>query len=278
MTIQDWIRELSQLITKRFILNLLVALIIFGIGLAIARRLDAAMKRFTQFDQNQRLLFSRIGKYGIITIAAAASLSQMGFDLKVLLGAAGVLTVAIGFAAQTSASNLISGLFLMIEKPFVVGDVITVGEFKGEVLSIDLLSSKIRTFTNLMVRIPNEALVKSNIVNHSYFPIRRLDLQIGISYSSDVEKVEQILREIATKNPLCLDEPKPVFLFRGFGDSSMNVEFEVWTLNDNIIALQNQIYLEIKAAFDANGVDIPFPTRVLITSQTQAAAPIPLRS
>ncbi|MFN9975907.1 MAG: mechanosensitive ion channel family protein, partial [Phycisphaerae bacterium] len=113
------------------------------------------------------------------------ALDSLGFDLKVLLGAAGILTVAVGFAAQTSASNLISGLFLMFERPFVVGNSIVIGDLRGEVVAIDMLSTKIRTFTNMMVRIPNETLVKSNIVNLSYFPIRRVDLEVGVAYSSD---------------------------------------------------------------------------------------------
>ena len=121
-----------------------------------------------------------------------SALRELGFKLSVLLGAAGVLTVAVGFASQTSASNIISGLFLLGERPFSVGDVIRVGSTTGEVLSIDLLSAKLRTFENLFVRIPNETLIKSEVTNLSRLPVRRLDLKIGIAYKEEVgENKEQ---------------------------------------------------------------------------------------
>ncbi|MES2855753.1 MAG: mechanosensitive ion channel family protein, partial [Bdellovibrionota bacterium] len=195
--IQEWLREISQLITKQHIFNLMWATILMIGGMFIARKAESAVSRLSQLDFQQRILFSRFAKYGIFMLAAAAALNQLGFDLKVILGAAGVLTVAIGFAAQTSASNLISGIFLMVERPFVVGDAIKVADLSGTVVSVDLLSSKIRTFDNLMVRIPNETLVKSNITNFSYFPIRRADISVGVSYSSIIERVEEILRDVA---------------------------------------------------------------------------------
>jgi small-conductance mechanosensitive channel len=272
MILTQWFRELAGLVTKRHLLNLATALLILLIGLFIARRARMAIERFSQLDNQQRLLLSKVAYYGLLGAAIAAGLGQLGFDVRVLLGAAGVLTVAIGFAAQTSASNLISGLFLMIEKPFVVGDIVAVGDIRGEVTAIDMLSCKIRTFTNLMVRIPNETMVKSNITNYSYYPIRRLDLNIGIGYNSDIAKVERLLRDVATHNPLCLDEPKPVFYFTGFGDSSMNIQFQVWTLTENVVRLQNEIYSQIKRDFDREGIDIPFPTRTLITTNLAGTA------
>jgi len=133
----------------------------------------------------------------------------MGFQLSVLLGAAGILSVAIGFASQTSASNLISGLFLIGEGPFAIGDFIRVGTTEGEVLSIDLLSVKLRTPDNLFVRIPNEQLIKSEVVNLTRFAIRRLNLAVGVAYKEDIPRVRHILMQVATDNPLCLNEPAP---------------------------------------------------------------------
>jgi small-conductance mechanosensitive channel len=183
------------------------------------------------------------------------------------------LTVAVGFAAQTSASNLISGVFLMVERPFTVGDVIGVGELNGEVMSVDLLSSKIRLFNNLMVRIPNEKLVKSDIVNYSYFPVRRVDFKMGVSYDTDPRFVEQVLRRVATNHPLCLEDPRPVFVFSGFGDSAMNLQFQVWTLRANMGTLQNDLYRDIKLAFDANGIEIPYPTTTAIPPRPKQMEP-----
>lgn len=274
MILHEWITDLHSAITAKHIYGFLTAILILLVGFFVARRASQAMAKLPHLDTQQKLVFSKAVYYGLVTIAIAAALGQMGFDLKVLLGAAGILTVAIGFAAQTSASNLISGLFLMLDRPFVVGNFVAVGDIRGEVVSIDLLSCKLRTFNNVMVRIPNETMVKSNITNFSYFPIRRLDINVGVGYNSNITQVEAILRDIATAHPLCLDDPPPVFLFTGFGDSSMNIQFQVWTLNQNLIKLQNELYRDIKIAFDRYGIDIPFPIRQLISAPS-AQVPSP---
>ena len=233
------------------------------IGIALSRRVEHLTERFKKLDISQRAMFAKFARYGVVTIAIATALAQLGFDLRVLLGAAGILTVAIGFAAQTSASNLISGIFLMVEKPFVIGDVVDVGGTRGEVMAIDLISCKIRLFSNLMVRIPNETMVKSNITNMSYFPIRRFDIAVGVGYDSDLRRVRDILFEAAHEHPLCLTEPEPLFTFTAFGDSSMNVLFQVWTLKENVTAVQTDLFIDVKERFDKAGIEIPFPIRTL---------------
>ena len=205
-------------------------------------------------------------------------LNAIGFNLGVLIGAAGVLSVAIGFASQTSASNIISGLFLVAERPFSVGDLIKVGETTGEVLSIDLLSVKLRTFDNLFVRIPNETLIKSEVTTLTRFPIRRIDLSIAVALKEDIKAVRKVLEKVAEANPLCLDEPKPKFVFLGFGDSSLNMQFSVWVKRESFIELKNSIHEEIKEAFDAESIEIPFPHRSLYTGSVTEPFPIRLVS
>lgn len=191
-----------------------------------------------------------------------------------MLGAAGILSVAIGFASQTSASNLISGLFLMMERPFSVGDIIRVESTTGEVISIDLLSVKIRTFDNLFVRIPNESMIKTQVTTLTRFPIRRADLQIGIAYKEDIERVKEILKSIATKNTLCLDEPAPLFILLGFGTSSVDIQFSVWAKKENFLPLKNSMYQEIKKAFDQQNIEIPFPHISIYSGEATKPMPI----
>lgn len=263
MTSIDIVESTRAFFTEEKLFKFLSAVLIMAAGIFISRRVDSAVARLRQLDITQRVLFTKIAKYGVLTIAVAASLSQLGFDLKVILGAAGILTVAIGFAAQTSASNLISGLFLMVEKPFIVGDVVEVAGAKGEVMAIDLLSSKLRLFNNLMVRIPNETMVKSSITNWSYFPIRRFDIAVGVGYKTDVRLVRELMMKAAHAHPLCLTEPEPVFTFTSFGDSAMNVLFQVWTVKENVLTAQTDLFIDIKERFDKAGVEIPYPTRIL---------------
>jgi small-conductance mechanosensitive channel len=212
--------------------------------------------------------------YGIAGLFVASAFVELGFNFGILLGAAGILTVAFGFASQTSASNVISGLFLLGEKAFAVGDIIRIGGTTGEVLSIDWLSVKLRTFDNLFVRVANENMIKSEITNLTRFPIRRVDLQIGVAYKEDLRKVFAVLGEVAERNPLCMQEPKPLFIFQGFTDSALSFQFSVWGLRENYLDLRNGLYIEIKEALDAEGIEIPFPHRMLYTGSVTEPFPV----
>ena len=246
------------------------------VGVVLGRLAGTGLVRlFAEDDAQRAMILRRASLYGIAGLFTASALMELGFDLSVLLGAAGILTVAIGFASQTSASNVISGLFLLGERPFAVGDVIRVSGTTGEVLSVDLLSVKLRTFDNLFVRIPNETMIKSEVTNLRRFPIRRVDLQVGVAYKEDLRKVREVLMEVADRNPLCLEEPAPLIIFQGYGDSSINHQFSVWAKTEHFLDLRNSIPVEIKEAFDEHGIEIPFPHRTLYTgSETD---PFPVR-
>ncbi len=241
-----------------------VILLIAGLLLASLASRTAQKLISRNFSQHHAVLFKRLVYWLILALFFASALRQLGFSLGVLLGAAGVLSVAIGFASQTSASNLISGLFLIGEKPFQLGDVIKVGNTTGEVLSIDLLSVKLRTFDNLFVRIPNESLIKTEMTNLTRFPIRRFDLLIGVAYKENIAQVRQLLMDIADNNPLSLDEPAPLFIFNGFAESSLSIQLSVWTKRENYRDLRNSIQEDVKIAFEKAGIDIPFPQRTII--------------
>jgi small-conductance mechanosensitive channel len=195
----------------------------------------------------------------------------MGFKISVLLGAAGVFTVAIGFASQTSASNLISGLFLIGEGSFVVGDTIQVDKTIGEVLSVDLLSIKLRTADNVYVRIPNEQLIKSVVLNLTRFLIRRVPINVNISYKEDIGKVRGILLALAEKNVLVLDEPRAQVTVQNFGDSAISLAFNVWTRRENFLDIRDAMQESIKLAFDEHHVEMPFPQ---ITVNTGEMSPL----
>ncbi|MDH3637691.1 MAG: mechanosensitive ion channel family protein [Gammaproteobacteria bacterium] len=246
-------------------------------GWLLARLASSAVKRlFSEHLSRHHLILARRAVfYIILALFLVSALRELGFKLHVLMGAAGIMTLALGFASQTSASNIISGLFLLGERPFSLGDVVKVGDTTGEVISIDLLSVKIRTSDNVYVRIPNETILKSSLTTLSKFPIRRLDLQLGVAYKEDIRTVREVLFKIADKNPLCLDEPKPILIFQGFGDSSIDLQLSVWTQRENFLELKSSIQIEIKEAFDRLGIEIPFPHRTLYAGS--ATEPMPVR-
>ncbi len=211
----------------------------------------------------QVALLRSLGSWLVLGLGAAWALRELGFDLAALLGAAGLLSVAVGFAAQTSVSNLISGVFLLLERPFAIGDVVEIDGTQGEVVSVDLMSVKIRRFDNLMVRIPNETMLKSKLSNLTHYPIRRYDLNFGVAYATDLERLRETLLAVAEANPLCLSEPPPLIIFTGFADSAVTVQFSTWCRTDRFLELINSITVEVKEALDAAGIEIPYPQRTV---------------
>ncbi len=246
-------------------------------GLVFARLLTAIAGRFARRfgSVNTVMLVRRLVFWTLAGLVVASVLKQLGFDLGVLLGAAGILTVALGFASQTSASNLISGLFLALERSFEVGDSITVGAVSGEVLAIDLLSVKLRTFDNRFVRVPNESLIKADVINFTRFPIRRADLMVGVAYKEDLARVRALLFELAARHPKVLEEPKPVVWVLGFGASGVDLQFSMWTSATDFFQTKSDLYEEVKRLFDAEGIEIPFPHVSLYAGA--ATGPIPVR-
>jgi len=182
--------------------------------------------------------------------------------------------IAIGFASQTSLSNMISGGFLISERPFAIGELIQVGDILGTVLSIDLLSVKVRTPDNRYVRIPNEHLIKGIITTINRYPVRRVDVRLSVAYKEDVARLRSVLLDVADRNPLCLDEPTPLIIFDKFGDSGLEFLFAVWTTSDRFLDLKNSIMDDLKARLDAEGIEIPFPHVSLYAGSATAPFPI----
>jgi small-conductance mechanosensitive channel len=276
----EWLADLglAGILTTDRLLGLVKAAVTLLVGLLLARLISRGVTRLVgrRVSAQESMLLRRIIFYTVLSLVTVSALHQLGVDLSILLGAAGILTVALGFASQTSASNIISGLFLVAERPFVVGDYVRFGDTTGEVLSIDLLSVKLRTFDNLMVRIPNENIIKERLTNLTAFPIRRIELKVGVAYKENLDRVREVLFEVADRNPKCLDEPRPRLMFMGFGDSALELELWVWATTDNFFNLKTELQIEVKQAFDEAGIEIPFPHRTLYTGSVTDPFPVRL--
>lgn len=252
------------------------ALILLLVGIPAAWAISGWIQRWLgrTATPQRGLIVGKLLWYGGVATLLVTALMELGFNLAPLLGAAGILGIALGFASQTSVSNIISGFFLMGEQPFVVGDVVQVGQTVGTVLSIDMMSVKLRTFDNKFVRIPNESLIKSELTNITRFPIRRLDVLVGIAYKEDIARVRDVLMEVAGANPRALMEPRPQVIFDGYGESSLNLRFTVWAVRSSWLDLKNSIHEEIKDRFDDEGIEIPFPHRTLYTGSVTDPFPV----
>lgn len=270
--LMDW----SAWLTPERVSKLIRIVLLIVVGIPAVLGLAALVKKLSKkhLKSQSLLILDKVVRYGGLILLLITLLREFGFNLTAVLGAAGIAGVAVGFASQTSLSNIISGLFLIGEKPFEVSDVITVGGTTGIVESIDLLSVKLRTFDNKFVRIPNESLIKTEFTNVTRYPIRRYDLDVGVAYKEDLSRVMEILREVADKNPWSLDEPAPIVLFKGFGDSSLNLMLGMWFAKTDFLNLRNSITAEIKQRFDEEGIEIPFPHRTLYVGEVTKPFPV----
>lgn len=268
----DW----SKYFNTENLERLIIAAIILVIGLLIIYGVAQLVKRLLpkSLSKQRQMIISRVIHYtGYLTLAAVI-VAELKIPLAPLFGTAGVIGLVIGVASQTSIGNIVSGFFLVSEKSFEIGDVIKVGDKSGVVYSIDLLSIKIKTFDNLLLRIPNQTIISTELTNVTRFPIRRLDFNVSVAYKENLPRVKVLLQEVAKNNPLCLDEPEPLIVFKEFGSSSIDILLGVWFEKTNYLAVKNSVFVEIKETFDREGIEIPFPHVTLYTGEETKPFPI----
>ncbi len=248
------------------------------IGVFVIQGLVILFRRvlFRNISKQSKMLLSKGVIYAgvIIMVFIIIDILELKSAFGTLLGAAGILGIVLGIASQTSIGNIISGLFLISEKPFELGDFIRVGDKKGNVYSIDLLSVKLKTLDNLLIRIPNQTLISTEVTNVTRFPIRRMDIELGVAYKENIMKVIDILKIIASENPMCLSEPEPIVVAEGFGTSSIDLRFGVWFERANYVTVRNSLFHGIIEAFAKEGIEIPYPHLSLYTGEKTKPFPI----
>ncbi|MDZ4120978.1 MAG: mechanosensitive ion channel family protein, partial [Candidatus Cloacimonadaceae bacterium] len=252
---------ITQFFTPDRISLVVRVVLILGIGFPLVRLIRKLAKKVLtdKLSAQSEQLIQRAVYYLGIMIILVSVLNEFGFKLSALLGAAGVFGIAIGFASQTSVSNIISGIFLISEKPFMIGDVVQVGATVGVIQTIDLLSIKLKTFDSRFVRIPNETMIKSEVINITKYPIRRVNINVSVAYKEDLRRVLQVLQEIAANEPMALKEPEPTIQVTDFADSGIAIMFGVWANTPEFVELKTALMIGIKERFDKERIEIPFP-------------------
>jgi len=191
------------------------------------------------------------------------AVQSIGLNLTSLAVVFGLLSVGIGFGLQNVASNFISGLIILFERPIEIGDRITVGDVWGDVVNINLRATLILTIDNIAIIVPNSEFISSRVTNWSYRDSKvRVHIPVGVAYGSDVQLVTNSLLEVARNNAEVMKDPAPEVWFTQFGDSSLKFELLVWTLDPKrrpeVISDLNK---SIDAIFRKNKIEIPFPQR-----------------
>lgn len=256
----SFINWIKSFITWENLFKLLGTVFIIFVMWIIFRLIAKAIRRVpeTKVPAQRTAVIIRFLKYIFYIIVVLYVLGLFGINLKAIWGAAGIAGVAIGFAAQTSVSNLISGLFVLTEGSIHVGDTIIVGDVTGIVDEVKLLSIRVHTFDNQMVRIPNSTIINSNLTNNSYHNKRRLTLNVGVDYSTDMKLALETLKKAPELCPTVLKDPAPAVWFDGFADSSINLVVAVWFKPADFLQTKNDLYIAIKKVLDEANISIPF--------------------
>lgn len=234
------------------------AIVLVVIGLIVARLGSKAFVRFYNYigHASRGKLWQNMVYYTILIIFFLTALHQLGFNLSVLLGAAGIITVAIGFASQTTVSNLISGLFLVGEHPFHVGETILLNQVQGEVVSVGLVSTRLRTADNTLIRIPNETLFKTQFTNLTRLNTRRFDCSLVVPFTQDLVKLSKILIEVAETDPHNWPKLPPQVNILGFQNFGIMVQLCVWAEQRQFGSLKNSLYIRLQQRLEAENIQL----------------------
>lgn len=254
--------ELYEGITVR---DIIVVFIILLIATIIAKIIAMSLRKSLadKIRKDQLELIIKFVYALILLIAIVTVTPILGLNLTGLLVAGGILGIVVGFASQKVVSNLLSGLFLIAERPVKIGDQIVVGSIAGFVEDMNVMSTIIRTYDGLYVRIPNETLFTSNITNPVANVARRFEYTISIRYSDDAEKAIQIIRNVIEEHPFALKIPSPRVFVDSLAENGVNIIARVWAPSSEWMEVKMDLLWKIKVELEKNGIQIPFPQRVL---------------
>ena len=203
-------------------------------------------------------LFS-MTRFSLYTAVVITALSTAGVQLNSVITALGALGLTAGLAFQDTLKNFVSGIIVLFNKPITAGDLIQLDGFEGYVDSIRLFYTKIHTFDNRVVQIPNSKMTSTNVTNCSSAGTRRVDLKFSVSYEDNLTQVKSVIYGVIAKNALILAEPEPKVYVSKHLDSGVEITVFVWTMQENYFAVQFRMEEDVKNAFDENGVTIPYP-------------------
>lgn len=212
-----------------------------------------------KIKRNQLDILMRVVKYGIAVVAFLVILPYFEVNLSGLLVAGGFASIVIGFASQSVIGNMISGLFLIVERPVSIGDTINIGSTTGTVTDITIFSTIIKTYEGIYVRIPNETVFTSPITNYVAHVARRFEYTVGIPYAADATVAVRIIKEVIREHPLALHEPGPSVYVDELGDNAVNIKVRVWAPSSDWWDVRTELLWTIKAELEKNGINVPFP-------------------
>ncbi|MCM2263691.1 MAG: mechanosensitive ion channel [Desulfuromonadales bacterium] len=268
-------QETSLLATMAVRIIYSVIILAAGIwaGKILAHFVQSALER-RKADPALAGFLGNLINVSLIAFAVIAALSQLGIETMSIVAILGAATLAVGLALKDSLGNFAAGVMILIFRQFKTGDIIEAAGVIGEVESLDLFSTQLRTADNKTVFVPNGKLVNDNIINYSMKGTRRLDLEINVSYDADLSKVRELLQEVLGEHQRILKEPEPTIGVLALAESNVRLAVRPWVENNDYWTVFFDLQEMIKCRFDEAGVKIPFPQREVHLHQEKPARPV----
>ncbi|HSF81238.1 MAG TPA: mechanosensitive ion channel family protein [Anaerolineales bacterium] len=272
----DLVKVLEDMLQKfvdglpSVIAALVIFIIAFYIAILARRAARLGMER-RKMDPQVIPLVSKSIYLTVIILGLIVALQQVGFNVTAFLTGLGVVGFTIGFALQDVSKNFVSGLLLLLQEPFDIGETIEVKGFTGKVLAIDLRATEMQTLDGRIVVIPNADVFTNPITNFTRAASRRLEIKIGVAYDSDPELVRSTALEALAKVPGLLEEPSPQVVFDNFGSSTFDLTIYYWidTAQTSVFEAQDSGLVAVNRLFQAAGIEMPFPTQLVqVQNQT----------
>ena len=268
---EEHVKELINLLWEIFP-NLVSALILGFVGWWVIKLINIGVAKFFERKDYDRTLETFLEDFinnGLKVLLFVMVITQVGVETSSLIAMLGAAGLALGLALQGSLSNFAGGILILIFKPFKVGDFISAQGSEGTVKQITVFNTKLVTFGNQEVIIPNVNLSNDKITNFSSEGIRRENLVIGISYSSSIQKAKDLILDLcaADENIMTEEGKEAMVVVTELADSSVNLSVRYWTTTETFWPTKFKMIENIKAAFDREGIEIPFPHRVMVTQK-----------
>ena len=240
-----------------------LGMLIFSI--ALAKGISMLIRRYLRdkFDKDRLGILLKGSYYGIIILAIILALPLLGINTSGLLVAGGVTGIVIGFASQSIVGNLISGLFIMAERPIKIGSQVEIDNVRGFVEDIGVMSTILRNYDGLFIRIPNEKVFTNNIINISANIARRIEYTIGIRYTDDAEKAIKIIGDLIEDHPFVLKKPTPDVYVNNLGENAVELIVKAWAPASQWYTTKKELLWKIKTNLEKENIHVPFPQRVV---------------
>jgi potassium-dependent mechanosensitive channel len=249
------------------LVHLVTALVTVGLTVAAARNLPGVLELLLlnrlPLDTGARYAINALLRYAITAIGIIVIFNALGLRWSSIQWLVAALSVGLGFGLQEIVANFICGLIILFERPFRVGDVVTIGDQSGRVTRIQIRATTITDWDRRELIVPNKEFITGKLINWSLSdPISRLVIPVGVAYGSDTQQVEKLLLKIARENLMVLSQPEPSALFLGFGDNALNFELRVFVTGmSHRIPVTHSLHMTIEREFRKAGINIAFPQR-----------------